>query len=142
MLTRKGRLCDVTASGYPGGEIDMIVMLILMLLPILAIPVFWFLPLGQAVIVYLLSLLLSGWMFWLMRRNKKYPVTTGREGLIGREAEAISTSTIGRKTAYTVRVEGELWTARSSDTLKQGETVIIIAVDGSILNVKRKKQER
>jgi membrane protein implicated in regulation of membrane protease activity len=116
----------------------MIVMFILMFLPLIALPVFWFLPLGQAVLIYLICFLLSGWMFWLMRRNKKYRVVTGREGLIGQEAEAISTSTIGGKTAYTVRIEGELWTARSHDAVQPGEKVVITATEGSILIVKHK----
>jgi membrane protein implicated in regulation of membrane protease activity len=81
----------------------MIVMFIL-----IALLVFWLLPLGQAILVYLLSLLLLDWMFWLIRRNKKYRVITGKEGLIGQEAEVVSTSIIRGKTAFTIRIEGEL----------------------------------
>ena len=55
-----------------------------------------------------------------MRRNKKYRIATGKEGLIGREAEVISSSAPGKLTTYTVRVEGELWTARSDDSVRPG----------------------
>jgi membrane protein implicated in regulation of membrane protease activity len=116
----------------------MIVMFILMALPLIALPVFWLLPLGQAILVYLLSLLLSAWMFWLMRRNKKYRVVTGREGLIGQEAEVVSTSIIGGKPAFTVSIEGELWTARSNDAIQPGEKVVITASEGNTLVIKRK----
>jgi membrane protein implicated in regulation of membrane protease activity len=118
----------------------MIIMFILMFLPLIALPVFWFLPLGQAVFVYLISLLLSGWMFWLMRRNKKYRVVTGKEGLIGQEAEVVSksTTTTRGRTEYTIHVEGELWTARSYDGVGPGEKVIITAVEGSTPIIKHK----
>jgi membrane protein implicated in regulation of membrane protease activity len=116
----------------------MIIMFVLMLLPILAIPVFWYLPLGQAVIVYLLLLLLSGWMFWLMRSNRKRPVVTGKESLVGRDAEIIAISQNGSRVRYTVRVEGELWTGRSHDAMQPGEKVIITASAGNTLIVKLK----
>jgi membrane protein implicated in regulation of membrane protease activity len=119
----------------------MFVMFILMFLPLIALPIFWFLPLGQAIIIYLLSLLLSGWMFWLMRRNKKYHVVTGREGLIGQEAEVVSKSATKGKAEYTIRVEGELWNARSRDVLQPGETVTIISTEGNRLVVKHKVRD-
>jgi membrane protein implicated in regulation of membrane protease activity len=119
----------------------MIVMFVLMALPLIALPVFWLLPLGQAILVYLLSLLLSGWMFWLMRRNKKYRVVTGKEGLIGQEAEVVSKSTTRGKAEYTIRVEGELWMARSYNGVQPGEKVIIIGNEGNRLVVKHKSRD-
>jgi membrane protein implicated in regulation of membrane protease activity len=115
----------------------MIVMFILMVAPILAIPVFWLLPLGQAVIVYVIALALSGSMFWLMRGNRHRPVKTGKESLIGRDAEITSRSN-GTRPRYTIRIEGELWTTRSRDALKTGEQVIITASEGNTLVVSRK----
>ena len=116
----------------------MIIMFILMVAPLLAIPVFWLLPIGQAIGVYFIALALSGWMFWLMRRNKKYRVVTGREGLIGRNAEIVARSRGGDRAAYTLRVEGELWTARSSDILQPGENVVITGSEGNTLIVERR----
>lgn len=114
----------------------MIVMFILMALPLIALSVFWLLPLAQAVPIYLVCVSLSVWMFWIMRRNKKYRVVTGKEGLIGREAEITSTSAIGKETAYTLRVEGELWTAYSHDPMKISEKAIITASEGNMLIIK------
>jgi len=34
-----------------------------------------------------------------------------------------------------VRIEGELWSARSRDALEPGETVVIVAVEGNRLTV-------
>ena len=113
-------------------------MFILMVLPLIALPVFWFLPLAQDIPIYLVCVSLSVWMFWLMRRNKKYRVVTGREGLIGQEAEVVSKSNIRGKAEYTIHVEGELWTARSYEGVQPGEKVIITGVEGSTPIVKRK----
>jgi membrane protein implicated in regulation of membrane protease activity len=116
----------------------MIIMFILMFAPLFGLPVFWFLPPAEAVPVYLVCVALSAWMFWLMRRNKRYPVVTGREGMIGREAEVVSRSTTGDKSEYTIHVEGELWTARSNEGVQPGEKVLITAIKGNTPIIKRK----
>jgi membrane protein implicated in regulation of membrane protease activity len=119
----------------------MIIMFILMFLPVLALPVFWALPLVQAVPAYLICLLLSGWMFWIMRENMKRPVRIGEESMIGKEAEVISRSSSDNLTPYRVSLQGELWNASSEDPLETGETVIIVAVQGSRLTIERKKKK-
>lgn len=120
----------------------MFIMFILMLLPLIAIPVFWYLPLVQAIPLYLICFLLSVWMFWLMRRNKRYRIVTGRKGLIGQEAEVVSKSTTGGKAEYTMHVEGELWNARSSDRLQPGEKTTIIGVEGNRLLVEAQDRNK
>jgi membrane protein implicated in regulation of membrane protease activity len=114
----------------------MIIMFILMVAPILAIPVFWLLPLDQAIIVYMVALALCGSMFWVMRGNRHRPIKTGKESLIGRNAE-ITARTNGTQPKYMIKIEGELWTARSSDALKTGEKVIITASEGNTLIAQR-----
>ncbi len=109
-----------------------------MALPLIAIPVFWLLSLEGAIIVYLFCLLLSGAMFWLMRITHRIPVATGAESLINRDAEVISKSNAGARPTYLVRMEGELWTASSNDTIKIGETVTVSTVKGNMLKVKSK----
>lgn len=116
----------------------MILMFILMVLPVIVIPAFWLLPLDRAIPLYLVSVLLSASMFWLMHRNHKIPVATGSEGLIDRDAEVISKSTLGVRTVYLVRTRGELWIARCDDIVEVGEIVRIVAIGGNTLTVKRK----
>jgi membrane protein implicated in regulation of membrane protease activity len=72
-------------------------------------------------------------MFWLMRRNKKYRIVTGKQGLVGSEVEVLSKR--DRDGAYTVRVQGELWTAHSASTLESGERARVTKVDGMDLTV-------
>jgi membrane protein implicated in regulation of membrane protease activity len=114
----------------------MIVMFILMVAPVLAIPVFWLLPLGQAIIVYVIALALCASMFWVMRGNRHRPVKTGKESIIGKEVE-IKGKSKGVRSRYTLMIEGELWTARSNDALKRGEKVIITGSEGNTLVVCR-----
>ncbi len=116
----------------------MHIMLLLMLIPIAAIPVFFFLPLDVSIPIYLFCLLLSGSMFWFMSRSMRQRAVTGAEGLIGRDAEVVPSVNPSDRASYLVRVEGELWTARSRDTLKPGETVVIIGVEKNRVIVKRK----
>jgi membrane protein implicated in regulation of membrane protease activity len=116
----------------------MIIMFIVMFLPVPALPLFWAMPLVQAVPVYIVCLLLSGWMFWIMRDNMKRPVRTGIESLIGKEAEVISRSSSDKLTPYRVSLQGGIWSASSRDLLETGETVVVAAVQKNRLIVERK----
>lgn len=111
----------------------MIVMMIVMFLPVLAIPVFWLLPSGAAIAVYLFCLALSGSLYWLMHKNMKRPIMTGNESLIGKETRVISQSPSDSRNPYLVRVEGEIWMAASPDSLRPDDPVVIVAVKGNRL---------
>jgi membrane protein implicated in regulation of membrane protease activity len=113
-------------------------MIILMLLPLLALPVFWLLPLSWSIPIYIVCVLISAGTFWIMRRSKRRPPVTGAESLVQKEAEVISKSTAG-KNLYMVRVNGELWTAQSRSIIHPGQTVTIMAVNGNRLTVERKQ---
>jgi membrane protein implicated in regulation of membrane protease activity len=119
-----------------------VIMLVLMLLPVLALPVFWLLPLGQAIPLYILSIVVSAAMFWLMRGSMTRRAVTGEQGLVGKDATIVSQSRSGNELAYVVEVKGELWTAASADALKIGDKVTITAMDGLALTVKRKEQDK
>ena len=116
----------------------MPIMLLFMLLPVVALPVLWLLPLRWAIPIYVFSILLPGLMFWLIRRTMRRPVVTGAESLIGKDAEVISRSRPDYGVPYLVRVENVLWSARSHDDLQPGEMVIIVAVEGNKLIVEHK----
>jgi membrane-bound serine protease (ClpP class) len=66
-------------------------------------------------------------------RAQRSKVDTGREGLIGLVARA--RTDIGEDGQVFVR--GEYWNARSGEPVKKGERVIVVAVDGLRLIVKR-----
>jgi membrane-bound serine protease (ClpP class) len=71
-------------------------------------------------------------VFWI-RFLRRYPVTTGAEGLVGERGEVIiQCAPRGR-----VRLRGEIWNARSEEPLALGEEVRVEAVDGLTLVVAR-----
>jgi membrane-bound serine protease (ClpP class) len=62
--------------------------------------------------------------FW--RRTIGMRVRTGREELVGMEAEVVE----ALRPRGRVRLRGELWKARSSEPASVGETVVVTAVKG------------
>jgi membrane protein implicated in regulation of membrane protease activity len=116
----------------------MILMPVLMLLPLIALPIFWILPLSQALPIYLCLVALSAVTFRVMRKTMKLPAKTGAEYLVGKEARVVSKSGPAYELQYLVRLDGELWSARSNDVLEPGERVIITAIRSNSLIVKHK----
>lgn len=119
----------------------MIFMMIVMLLPLIALPIFWLVPLAEAIPIYAVCLLVWGSMMWMMRASMKRKATTGIESLIGKQAEVISHSPSDKEAPYQVRLQGEIWRAKSQESLTQGEWVAIVAVEGNRLTVKRRDKE-
>ncbi len=58
------------------------------------------------------------------------PSADGFQSLVGTPAEVVSKSETGHSAKYLVRAQGELWSAKSRDTLQPGERVNIVAVKG------------
>ncbi len=69
----------------------------------------------------------------LALKMRKQSVTTGIEVLIGREGEVL----IDFKQKGQVRIGGEIWAARSTVDVKQGDSVRVLAVDGLMLEVEK-----
>jgi len=61
-------------------------------------------------------------------------ITTGREGLIGEEGIAQTDVFHNGK----VFIHGEIWNGKSDEQIPKGEKVIVTAVDGLIITVKKK----
>jgi len=110
---------------------------VILFLPVLALPIFWLVPLEVAVPVYLLITLFAIALYWLVARSMGRRPGAGRESLIGEEAKVVSTLSPGDHAQYLVRAQGELWSADSPDVLKIGELVNVTAVDGIRLLVRR-----
>jgi len=95
-------------------------------------------PLNFAIPSYIVIVLISGLMYWLIARAMRKPIQDGFQSLIGTEAEVVSKSETGRS-RYLVRArgEGELWSAYSTDAFDIGEWVNIVAVRGIGVVVER-----
>jgi membrane protein implicated in regulation of membrane protease activity len=111
--------------------------IILLFLPLLGILVFFLLPLPEAIIFYLVILVISGLLYWAIARVLKRRSIVGREGLIGAEARVISKLGSHDTAQYMVNVRGELWSANSPDELELNETVQIVSINGLKLTVKK-----
>ena len=116
--------------------------LILLLLPLIGIVVFWLFPLPLAILVYLVILVVSGLIYWVIARAMKKRPKSGAEGLIGAEARVVSILGPHDEAQYTVRISGELWSANSSDNLKLDETVKVLSVKGLTLTVEKNNAEK
>lgn len=105
---------------------------LLLVLPVIALAVFWIWPLSLALPVYAGVVVISLAFYVLLLRAMRTPVRTGREELLH------STATVLRSAgphAGWVRVHGEEWKALSNVDLAEGDTVRIVGVDGMTLHV-------
>jgi len=109
---------------------------ILLLMPLLGLPVFWLIPLRQALPVYTVIVLICGLLYWLIWKSMRISTKIGPESVIGTEAEVVSKLSSGHLAQYLVRARGELWSARCVDTLQSGERVNVADLNGINLIVK------
>lgn len=79
----------------------------------------------------------TGVFFWWSRRRRRLtPVAVGAETIVGRTGVALgrldpdAASPMGQ-----VRVEGEIWGARSAEPIDPGSPVTVSGVDGLVLDV-------
>lgn len=103
---------------------------ILLLLPILAILLFFFLPLAWALPLFLITIILSLFAYGKAIRAQRQRVRSGRDEMLGERAvvDAVSPS-------LQVEYRGEIWSARSDVPVSAGESVRITGVDGLTLQV-------
>jgi membrane protein implicated in regulation of membrane protease activity len=106
---------------------------LVLLLPVLALPLFWLAPLSIAVPAYALVVVLSGAVYWLVVSAMRRPVQIGAEALAHNTGEVIATD----DGVLRVRIHNEIWNARSADDLEPGDRIEVIAVEAMRLKVRR-----
>jgi membrane-bound serine protease (ClpP class) len=67
-------------------------------------------------------------------RAQRRRVTTGREGLVGREGVARSAVNTNGGSVF---VRGEFWNAQSDEAIEDGARIEVVRVDGLVLHVRR-----
>ncbi len=116
---------------FPAGPVLFIVLLVLAL-------VFLPLPWSLIVIVLAAALELSLWFFGV-RYSRRRRATVGVQTMVGTHGIAIST--LGPHSSGTtggqVKVDGEIWEARSHGDVRPGDTVRVTAIDGLTLEVEK-----
>jgi membrane-bound ClpP family serine protease len=113
----------------------MLVMMVVMLFPLLGLALFAWLPLRLSLPLYLAGLGASALLHFAMARAQRFPVRTGREGLVGRTAQVEDWN--GR--SGWVRCGPERWRAVTSTParLLAGDDVRVVDVRHLTLVVER-----
>lgn len=106
---------------------------LILFLPVLALPVFWLLPLSLAAPVYLATLIFSGWMYYVIYGVMHRPKRVGAEALLNRCGRVIKAG----GAVSVVRLGNEIWNARSQDPLHPDDRVKVIGRTGLTLTVSR-----
>lgn len=109
---------------------------LILLMPIVALPVFWLFPLSMAGPLYALVFALSVLLYVAIFRIMRKPPETGMEGMI--HASGVVERIAGEN--LTVRIHGEHWMAHHGvEQLAPGDRVEVVGIDGLTLRVARVK---
>jgi membrane protein implicated in regulation of membrane protease activity len=109
---------------------------LILLMPVVALPIFWLLPLWLAGPLYAVVVLLSGALYAVVIRLMHRRAETGREGII--HASGVVERAEGD--TLSVRIHGEHWMARCvGEPLAPGDPVEVVSIDGLTLGVMRGK---
>ncbi len=87
--------------------------------------------------VALASVLFLTVVLGLVWRGRQRPVVSGKEAMIGAEVSALE-EFVGEGR---VMMDGESWTAHSTDRLRRSQPAVVIAVEGLLLHVRAKDKE-
>jgi len=100
---------------------------LLLLLPVLALPVFWLWPLSVAGPVYAVVVVVSVLVYQLVWKAWKAPPANGPQKLIGETGRVVR---VGPRNV-TLQLGGELWTADVQGArLAVGERAVVVGIDG------------
>lgn len=97
---------------------------LILFLPVIALPVFWLLPLVLALPIYIVVSLFSAFIYYLAIMAMRKPVVTGKEAMIHGVGTIISAGPHG----FRVRINSELWDAESDQPLQVGDQVEVVDV--------------
>jgi membrane-bound serine protease (ClpP class) len=104
---------------------------LLLLLPLVGLVLFLFLPWQEALPFYVIILVGSLVIYWkIIQAHRRRPII-GKRAMIGDRAVVVSTKGQEAEVDY----QGEIWRAISSQPLQQGDQVIIKGVEGLMLRV-------
>ena len=107
---------------------------LILFMPLLALPVFWLLPLSVAAPIYFVVIAVSALIYWLIFKSMRKPIRTGREAMI----HSIGVVEDASGDTLEVRIQGEHWTARCADEhLRPGDEIEVVSIEGLTLGVTR-----
>ena len=89
-------------------------------------------------VLTLMNLAFFTFVLGALSESRKRPVVSGREHLIGAEGKVLEFF----EGTGQVRVHGEIWKACSETPLVQDQTVRVVSVNGLVLNVNPKNEQK
>lgn len=101
--------------------------------PLLALPLFWFLPFSVALPIFGGVLAVTALIAWPVVAAWRRPHVTGAEGMLGAKGEAITEL----NPHGLIRCQGEVWSATADEPIPAGERVRVIAVNRLHAQVER-----
>lgn len=111
---------------------------IALLMPLLALPLFWVLPITTAAPIYGIVVVLSAWLYYYVIKSMRQPAVTGREWLLHATGEVVAVRPDGH---LVIRVGSENWTAHSSEPVEVGDRVAVRDIEGLDLQVSKPSAE-
>lgn len=106
---------------------------LILILPIIALPMFWLIPLPMATLLYAIVVAFSVWVYFKLMQSMHRPVNTGKEGLLHASGEVLRID----HGHLLVRIAGEIWQADSDERLRPGDPIDVVGLNGLRLSVKR-----
>ena len=97
---------------------------LIFLAPVLALPVFWLLPLSVALPIYLGVVGMTALVLWPVVGAMRQPLRNGSEGMIGVRGEAVTEL----NPTGLVHCQGEVWSATADEAVARGERVWVVDV--------------
>jgi membrane-bound serine protease (ClpP class) len=101
--------------------------------PILALPLFWLVPLAVALPAYVAVLFFTGLVLWPAVVALRRPLVTGREAMVGARGETLTALNPGGL----IRCQGEVWRAQAEGFIAAGERVHVLGVERLRVHVAR-----
>lgn len=87
-----------------------------------------------AIVIDVVEVLIFVW--WSRRQRRRGPSAVGVEALVGRRGVAVSRLTPGTlEEIGQVRVDGEIWGARTRVPIDSGSSIVVSTVDELVLEV-------
>lgn len=100
-------------------------------LPILGLPLFWWLPLPMALALYVPTSALGVWAGAATVQAFRQPPSTGAEAMVGRIARVDRVDG-----GLVVRMGSELWNAVTREPLVPGQSVVVTGVERLTVTVR------
>jgi inner membrane protein len=108
---------------------------VLLLLPFLALPVFFVWPASIAVPLYMVALLAGGVTYWYAFHAARVPKMNGAEGMLGARGRVVQ---CGGEDNVTLFFHGELWSAEAiGEALAVGDEALVEGIEGLRLRVRK-----